>query len=239
MNGKKYPSIEHYFQAAKFDYPEASKKSKEYAEIIRKEKSAAKIKILSRQKKVGGYPSGPGRYPLKTALNPLIEKYQDVPLRPYWDTLCIGVMYLALLEKFKDPKLRKLLLSTGSKTIIEDSPFDYKWGVGKSGKGSNYLGKLLMDVRAVIRGEEKGVITYSYTRGPYFKPSGKTIMVKTKWVDEIPGEKEAKGDKIFFSCESNGYDVVIEVFTVTDFLIVFGVAWVHNSELVIEYIEDE
>jgi predicted NAD-dependent protein-ADP-ribosyltransferase YbiA (DUF1768 family) len=31
--------------------------------------------------------------------------------------------------------------------IIEDSPRDWYWGIGKDGKGQNWLGKLLMERR--------------------------------------------------------------------------------------------
>lgn len=43
--------------------------------------------------------------------------------------------------------LRNILLSTGNRTIVEDSPFDYIWGIGKDGSGQNLLGKVLMELR--------------------------------------------------------------------------------------------
>lgn len=43
--------------------------------------------------------------------------------------------------------LRDILLSTGRATIVEDSPFDYIWGIGKDGSGQNLLGKVLMELR--------------------------------------------------------------------------------------------
>ena len=33
----------------------------------------------------------------------------------------------------------------------ENSPFDYKWGVGKTGNGKNLLGKVLMEVREMLK----------------------------------------------------------------------------------------
>ena len=61
----------------------------------------------------------------------------------------------ALAHKFYAySELRKLLLSTGDREIIEDSPLDSYWGCGKDGKGGNMLGKLLTRVRTEIREEE-------------------------------------------------------------------------------------
>lgn len=43
------------------------------------------------------------------------------------------------------------LLGTGDKEIVENAPFDYYWGCGKSGTGQNQLGKTLMQVRDQLR----------------------------------------------------------------------------------------
>lgn len=58
-------------------------------------------------------------------------------------------------------KLKKLLLSTGSKILVEASPFDVIWGIGlhweddlvlneSNWRGQNLLGKVLMEVRKRI-----------------------------------------------------------------------------------------
>ena len=58
-------------------------------------------------------------------------------------------------------KLKKLLLSTGSKIIVEASPLDVIWGIGlhweddlvlneSNWRGQNLLGKVLMEVRKRI-----------------------------------------------------------------------------------------
>lgn len=46
-------------------------------------------------------------------------------------------MFEALEAKFRDEAMRNLLLSTGDKTIVEDSPHDSYWGCGSDGKGQN------------------------------------------------------------------------------------------------------
>jgi ribA/ribD-fused uncharacterized protein len=43
--------------------------------------------------------------------------------------------------------MREMLIKTGRKTIIENSPVDSFWGCGEDGKGENQMGKILMSVR--------------------------------------------------------------------------------------------
>jgi ribA/ribD-fused uncharacterized protein len=47
------------------------------------------------------------------------------------------------------------LLSTGNQLIVENSPVDYYWGCGADGSGKNMLGKILMEVREILRKEEQ------------------------------------------------------------------------------------
>jgi ribA/ribD-fused uncharacterized protein len=60
-------------------------------------------------------------------------------------------MLHALRCKFADPELQVLLLSTGLRTLIENSPHDSYWGCGRDGKGENRLGVILMRVREDLR----------------------------------------------------------------------------------------
>jgi ribA/ribD-fused uncharacterized protein len=81
---------------------------------------------------------------------------------PFNETTWVAVRELiykeVLLDKFSNPQLRKKLLETGSKTLVEASPFDKIWGIGLSEdhrdaerpeywRGLNLLGKVLMQVR--------------------------------------------------------------------------------------------
>jgi len=73
--------------------------------------------------------------------------------RDDWNDVKLKVMYLALLAKFtQHERLSALLLSTGRRKIAEHTFTDNVWGDGGDGRGQNYLGKLLMDVRCVING---------------------------------------------------------------------------------------
>lgn len=83
--------------------------------------------------------------------NPLLKKY----LRDDWgDVVKQNIMFTGLKAKFANPKLRKMLLATGDAILFENNPEDPYWGIG-DGSGQNWLGKLLMRVRAEIREEKK------------------------------------------------------------------------------------
>jgi len=61
-------------------------------------------------------------------------------------------MKTALRAKFTQHEdLKKILLDTGDRELIEDSPVDYQWGCGKDGTGQNLLGKALVEIRQELR----------------------------------------------------------------------------------------
>jgi ribA/ribD-fused uncharacterized protein len=61
-------------------------------------------------------------------------------------------MRKAVLKKFQThPKLRELLISTGSEEIVENAPGDFYWGCAADGSGKNMLGKVLQEVRFQIQ----------------------------------------------------------------------------------------
>lgn len=73
---------------------------------------------------------------------------RSLPLRKDWEEVKIDIMRTGLKYKFdQHPKLRDLLISTKNKILIEDSPYDYFWGIGETKTGLNMLGKLLMELR--------------------------------------------------------------------------------------------
>ena len=68
-----------------------------------------------------------------------------------WQQKKLDVMRDLLTEKLKVcDKAKTTLLDTGSKVIQEDTTHEF-WGRGKSGHGSNMLGKLWMELRQKIR----------------------------------------------------------------------------------------
>ena len=72
-------------------------------------------------------------------------------LRKDWQSVKNNVMKKALMAKFSQhDDLKILLLSTGEAKLIEHTENDAYWGDGGDGKGKNYLGILLMQVREEI-----------------------------------------------------------------------------------------
>ena len=79
----------------------------------------------------------------------------DMWIRGDWNKVKLEVMYLALLAKFSQhEQLKQLLYSTGNRKLVEHTFSDNVWGDGGDGRGQNYLGRLLMNVRCVIGGHK-------------------------------------------------------------------------------------
>lgn len=77
-------------------------------------------------------------------------------IRSDWPDIKLAVMYAALRRKFTSyPDLQDLLLSTGSSLLVEASVKDPFWGEGRTGRGANYLGRLLMRLRQELAAERK------------------------------------------------------------------------------------
>lgn len=151
IDGKSWPTTEHYFQAMKF-YDPSSVRHAEYMEIIRSCDGPMKAAILGRQKEKGGF-AGDWKVnkvsDLRT-LNDVIRSYSDVSLRADWESAKDDIMRKALQAKFtQNADLKKLLKDTGNRKIIEASPKDAYWGWGRDKKGKNMLGLLLEGIRNI------------------------------------------------------------------------------------------
>lgn len=80
-----------------------------------------------------------------------------------WDLKKLEIVVQGNIYKFsQNLDLKKQLLDTGSKTLVEGSPYDKVWGVGlkwddpkilddKNWQGENLLGIALMEVRRLIK----------------------------------------------------------------------------------------
>lgn len=69
-----------------------------------------------------------------------------------WDSIKLSVMKDILREKAgQHPYVKKKLLESGNKELIEDSWRDSYWGWGPDKNGENHLGKLWMEVREELR----------------------------------------------------------------------------------------
>ncbi|WP_234265660.1 NADAR family protein [Hydrogenophaga sp. NFH-34] len=71
--------------------------------------------------------------------------------RSNWDELKVGIMREILRQKvLQHTYVRRKLLSTGGRTLVEDSWRDGFWGWGEDGLGLNMLGRLWMEIRAEL-----------------------------------------------------------------------------------------
>lgn len=78
-------------------------------------------------------------------------------LKPDWETAKHQVMLSLLRAKFTNPAERYLLLATGDAHLEEGNTWgDVTWGT-VNGKGENWLGRLLMQVREEIRDGRESV----------------------------------------------------------------------------------
>lgn len=67
--------------------------------------------------------------------------------RPDWHDVRVDVMRAVLAAKFSDPRLRALLIGTGTTELVEENTWgDQFWG-RSDGVGANVLGRLLMELR--------------------------------------------------------------------------------------------
>ena len=72
--------------------------------------------------------------------------------RPDWDDVRVGIMRDILREKADQHEyVRRKLLATGDRELIEDSWRDDFWGWGPDRDGQNVLGKLWMEIRSELR----------------------------------------------------------------------------------------
>ncbi len=72
-------------------------------------------------------------------------------LRTNWEDVKLKIMYELVWEKFQEPFMTELLLSTHDAELIEGNWWgDTFWGICR-GKGENHLGKILMCVRDELR----------------------------------------------------------------------------------------
>lgn len=89
------------------------------------------------------------------ALGRLIKDFNKAK----WDEVCVGIVYKGNLAKFsQNADLKKELLNTGTRVLVEASPFDPIWGIGLGEndnkavnpalwRGTNLLGWSIMLVR--------------------------------------------------------------------------------------------
>lgn len=81
---------------------------------------------------------------------------KDDPLRKDWESVKVNVMRYAVLSKFwENEDIREKLLDTGDAVLVEHTDRDSYWGDGGNGSGRNMLGRILMEVRTVLKDEQQ------------------------------------------------------------------------------------
>ena len=129
LDGVVFPSVEHAYQAGKVLSPEIR-------ERIRALPTAAEAKRFG--KKVG----------------------KGIPCRPAWnETFKVNLMRFLLWQKFSDPALSQRLLATGDEMLVEGNTWhDCTFGCCRcsecGGRGQNWLGVLLMEIRVELRARD-------------------------------------------------------------------------------------
>ena len=123
LDGAVYPSVEHAYQAAKTTDPA----------------ERARIRVCA----TPGEAKRMGR---------------TVKVRPDWDQVKVEVMRGLLQQKFAQEPFRSKLLATGGEELVEGNRWhDRFWGrcvcPKCGGTGQNWLGRLIMEVRAELRTE--------------------------------------------------------------------------------------
>jgi ribA/ribD-fused uncharacterized protein len=81
----------------------------------------------------------------------VLGKKRDPSFHSDWDSLREEIMYKGLQAKFdQNIVLYNKLLGTGTFELKEDSSWDSYWGTGRTGKGKNRMGSLLMKLRSEL-----------------------------------------------------------------------------------------
>jgi N-glycosidase YbiA len=124
LSGHQWATVEHYYQACKFQGTE--------------------FEYLIPQIRVAATPELAAKIGRDDRYSPRLD----------WNLLKCEIMYCAVWQKFSHHlDIQQILLDTLDAEIIEDSPVDYFWGCGIDRSGTNHLGQILMQVRADLRGD--------------------------------------------------------------------------------------
>jgi ribA/ribD-fused uncharacterized protein len=99
----------------------------------------------------------PDEEEVRRAASPMVAarmgRSRKRPLRPDWEAVKLDVMREAVRAKFtQHPDLTAVLLGTGGAALVEHTANDAYWADGGDGSGQNWLGRILMEVRAELGG---------------------------------------------------------------------------------------
>ncbi|KAH7415458.1 hypothetical protein KP509_14G044700 [Ceratopteris richardii] len=146
VDGKKWATVEHYYQAMKFSDDPA------LIEEVRRAATPGEAAALGSEL----------RYHVRRDWHK--ETVND---DGNVSSLKLNVMRVALRAKFDQHcELRSILLSTTGRRIIENTKNDRYWANGGDNSGKNMLGKLLMELREILINEEERIKVKKAVRVP-------------------------------------------------------------------------
>jgi N-glycosidase YbiA len=134
IDGETWPTVEHFFQAQKSLDPEF--------------RAAIRACIHpGMAKRLGAAPEGPRKHSGQSWFRANGQKHRDD-----WRDIRLDLMRKADLAKFSQhARLQSLLLATEDAQLVEDTTMDSFWGIGRDGDGENWAGRILMEVRDLLR----------------------------------------------------------------------------------------
>ncbi|MFG6100650.1 NADAR family protein [Leptothoe sp. EHU-05/26/07-4] len=121
LDGRWWPTTEHYFQAQKFIETDPS-----WADKIGNAKAPKDAAVMGRNR------SHPLRPDWEQVKDDIMHRAVLTKFRTHAD-------------------IQAILLGTDNETLVENAPGDYYLGCGKDGNGLNKLGQILEVVRSTIR----------------------------------------------------------------------------------------
>lgn len=132
--------------------------------------------------------------------SPMTAKMKSKPYRkdsrPDWEDVRVSVMRWCLRVKLAQnwETFSALLLATGDRPIVEDSRKDDYWGAKAAEDdylaGRNVLGRLLMELREVVRSDPDRVAEVLPLDIPHFVLLGRQIPRIKRKLNTVPGRPD-------------------------------------------------
>ena len=145
--GINYKNSEAAFQAQKF---EDEKVKQLFANL-----DPSKAKALGRAKVI--FLNHKGEYyknKLPSDIRKRSSEFTEYYIKSDWDTIRVEEMYQVVKNKYEqNPDIKRILLLTGERDLMEGNTWgDRFWGQ-VDGKGLNFLGRILMQIRYELRNQ--------------------------------------------------------------------------------------
>lgn len=140
-----------------------------------------------------------------------------------WKNTSYTIVKKAVYAKFvQNKKLQEILLSTGNKALCECSLKDTKWGIGidindlsyesvRNWKGSNFLGRALMEVRDILRKNDEYIDAIDMEPIPEWNLLPGVLRSNPKYFDVVQAYaltlNQRDKDRFLFDYSFNDWDI--------------------------------